>query len=296
LTAVVLLIVCSNVANPLLVRGASRVRAIAIRFALGATRAHVVRTLMLENAILAIAGALAGVALMAASHAVLVGTAIPTTIPVNLEMRVDVRVLTFTVVLMSVTVLMFGVLPALATRAANHGRSWRTHSQFRVSIDTVKIRLHRARDRLRKELGGGCDFYRNDWNEFACEPKPAGVSANRWTSVYTSENRRSVMKFDSRTTELNSVRSPQIVNRAWNTTPRRPRNPASIHRRLRRPLKIGRAVRKGVAARIDQVAGGSPRIRGRELRSPKSLPRRRERAPSADWGARAVDRRARVGL
>ncbi len=48
-----------------------------------------------------------------------------------------------------------------------------------VTLDTVKIRLHRARARLRKELGSGCDFYRDDRNEFACEPKPAGVSPKR---------------------------------------------------------------------------------------------------------------------
>lgn len=45
-----------------------------------------------------------------------------------------------------------------------------------VTLDTVKIRLHRARARLRKDLGGGCDFYRDDRNEFACQPKRAGVS------------------------------------------------------------------------------------------------------------------------
>ncbi len=45
-----------------------------------------------------------------------------------------------------------------------------------VTLDTVKIRLHRARARLRKELGEGCDFYRDDRNEFACDPKPKGVS------------------------------------------------------------------------------------------------------------------------
>ena len=45
-----------------------------------------------------------------------------------------------------------------------------------VSLDTVKIRLHRARTRLRKELGSGCSFYRDDRNEFACQPKPKGVS------------------------------------------------------------------------------------------------------------------------
>jgi RNA polymerase sigma-70 factor, ECF subfamily len=41
-----------------------------------------------------------------------------------------------------------------------------------VSLDTVKIRLHRARDRLRKQLGTGCTFYRDQRNEFACDRKP----------------------------------------------------------------------------------------------------------------------------
>jgi RNA polymerase sigma-70 factor (ECF subfamily) len=47
-----------------------------------------------------------------------------------------------------------------------------------ISLEAAKIRLHRARGRLRKELGGGCDVYRDDRNELACEPKPkmAGVS------------------------------------------------------------------------------------------------------------------------
>lgn len=45
-----------------------------------------------------------------------------------------------------------------------------------VTLNTVKIRLHRARARLRKDLGDGCDFYRDDRNEFACDPKPKDVS------------------------------------------------------------------------------------------------------------------------
>jgi RNA polymerase sigma-70 factor (ECF subfamily) len=45
-----------------------------------------------------------------------------------------------------------------------------------VSLDTVKIRLHRARARLRQDLGNGCSFYRDARNEFACRPKPKGVS------------------------------------------------------------------------------------------------------------------------
>ena len=40
-----------------------------------------------------------------------------------------------------------------------------------ISLDTVKIRLHRARDRLRKVLTSGCNFFRDERNEFACDRK-----------------------------------------------------------------------------------------------------------------------------
>ena len=46
-----------------------------------------------------------------------------------------------------------------------------------ISLDTVKIRLHRARGRLKKELGSGCALYRDERNELACEPKSKGVSS-----------------------------------------------------------------------------------------------------------------------
>jgi RNA polymerase sigma-70 factor, ECF subfamily len=45
-----------------------------------------------------------------------------------------------------------------------------------ITVGAVKIRLHRARSCLRRELGGGCDVYRDDRNELACEPKMTGVS------------------------------------------------------------------------------------------------------------------------
>ena len=43
-----------------------------------------------------------------------------------------------------------------------------------VSLDTVKIRLHRARESLRQELEAGCSFHRDERNEFACDRKPPG--------------------------------------------------------------------------------------------------------------------------
>ena len=41
-----------------------------------------------------------------------------------------------------------------------------------ISLDTVKIRLHRAREKLRKSLGNGCNFYRDECDELACDRKP----------------------------------------------------------------------------------------------------------------------------
>ena len=41
-----------------------------------------------------------------------------------------------------------------------------------LTVDTVKIRLHRARERLRKDLKAGCTFYRDERAEFACDRKP----------------------------------------------------------------------------------------------------------------------------
>ena len=46
---------------------------------------------------------------------------------------------------------------------------------LQVSLDTVKIRLHRARAKLREILNEGCDFYHNEQNVFACDRKPSQV-------------------------------------------------------------------------------------------------------------------------
>lgn len=47
-----------------------------------------------------------------------------------------------------------------------------------VSLETVKVRLHRARRRLRQALAAGCDLDRDERNELACEPKRAGAGVS----------------------------------------------------------------------------------------------------------------------
>lgn len=48
-----------------------------------------------------------------------------------------------------------------------------------LSLDTVKIRLHRARERLRQDLERGCNFYRDECDELACDRKPVAAMTFR---------------------------------------------------------------------------------------------------------------------
>jgi RNA polymerase sigma-70 factor, ECF subfamily len=48
---------------------------------------------------------------------------------------------------------------------------------FGISRNSAKVRLHRARAQLKQTLSGNCHFYRNEENEFACEPKPGACGS-----------------------------------------------------------------------------------------------------------------------
>jgi predicted permease len=115
----VLLIACANVANLLLVKAAGRRREIAMRFALGAARGRIIRQLLTESVLLAMAGAALGLGLgIAGIHALLALN------PVNLpriaingsnvtNMTMDWRVFVFTILAGLTTGLVFGLIPAL---------------------------------------------------------------------------------------------------------------------------------------------------------------------------------------
>ncbi len=114
--SMVLLIACANVANLLLARAIGRRREIAIRAALGADRARIVRQLLTESLLLATAGAVLGTALgFAAIRALLfVNTAgLPRVGENGAMVGMDGRVLLFTAALTVLTAVLFGLFPAL---------------------------------------------------------------------------------------------------------------------------------------------------------------------------------------
>src|SRR6266576_5232019 len=110
----VLLIACANVANLLLARSTGRAREFAIRSALGASPARVIRQLLTESVILGIGGGLIGLLLAKwGTRAIL--AALPAALPRSEEIGIDAHVLLFTIGISFLTGIFFGLVPAIKT-------------------------------------------------------------------------------------------------------------------------------------------------------------------------------------
>jgi putative ABC transport system permease protein len=126
--AFVLLVACVNVANLLLARASAREKEMAIRASLGAGRARIVRQVIIEGLPLGIFGGLLGL-LLAIWGIGLLSSLLPSSLPRGNPISVNSRVLLFTFALALLTILIFGLLPALQAAKAevrgslNEGRS-----------------------------------------------------------------------------------------------------------------------------------------------------------------------------
>jgi putative ABC transport system permease protein len=113
-----LLIVCVNVANLLLVRVTARARELALRTALGAARRHLIRQMLTESLLLAAVGGACGV-LLAAWSMELLRVLLPADMPRADEISIDVGVIGFALAVSAAAGLIFGLLPAWRASAVN---------------------------------------------------------------------------------------------------------------------------------------------------------------------------------
>jgi len=115
LTAAVLLLACANLANLLLARAAAREREFAVRLAIGAGRARIVRQLLVESLLLSAAGAVVGLALAFLADRILMRIYLPADAAAEFQISPipDGRVLAFVVGAMLLTSLIFGLVPAV---------------------------------------------------------------------------------------------------------------------------------------------------------------------------------------
>src|SRR5262249_5316942 len=138
-TGLVLLVACANVANLSLARTFSRTRELALRTALGAARGRIIRQLLTESTMVAVAGGVLGILLAMTTSGLLAAFARLFT-PRAVDASIDGTVLLFAMILSVLTGLGFGAFPAMTARPGLVGSLKEGGSQTGDSARRSKLR------------------------------------------------------------------------------------------------------------------------------------------------------------
>ncbi|HKY44957.1 MAG TPA: ABC transporter permease [Pyrinomonadaceae bacterium] len=151
-SALVLLLACANVANLMLARAASRAREIGTRLAIGASRGRMIRQLLTESILLALMGGVVGWAFAYWLTVLIRGTLPTAPYPHRFDITPDKYVLMWTLLVASITGVIFGLAPALyasrtdlvgvikgATERSRKARRWNVRSALVVAQVTISI-------------------------------------------------------------------------------------------------------------------------------------------------------------
>jgi len=140
ISGLVLLIACANLANLMLARAGARERQITIRRALGASRWRMIRDLLSESLLLAVAGTICGLFLAFAISRLLVAFISTPQSQIFLDLGMDWRLLAFTTALAVLTTVSFGLAPAVrATRALQSGSRGMSGGRERFSLRRILV-------------------------------------------------------------------------------------------------------------------------------------------------------------
>jgi putative ABC transport system permease protein len=151
ITGVVLIIACSNLANLMLAKAAGRQKEIAVRLAVGASRARIVCQLLVETLCLFALGGLAGLALAFWADRALMALYVPSDSGgLNISTAPDLRILLFTFAVTLITGILFGLVPALKATKPDVGRTLKDqagavvgggHAGLRKSLVVAQVSL-----------------------------------------------------------------------------------------------------------------------------------------------------------